>query len=397
MNMDDTRRSLNAYADAFFEASLGISFQTLLSPIAGSCATGRCVKAAGVHRAIQEARREDDPSLPMGEWERPLKQADWALVCKISSDNLAHQVKDLQIAAWLAEGLTRQHATQGLSAGVMLLGGLLERYGSELLPVESDSHATHKANIVRSAGALMAKALKHAPIFGGDAELALSWADKERADALAQLSDDEREAEAGPTQRHVHDTLKSTPSERLGQLEEDLGASLDALQLLEHQVDRVFSAATRPGFGQLKAVAQSMLGYIHSELLKRGWRAPSRSSAATTTAVESVDMYGALARGTPSSGDIGTGGPTAAQVAAMTSSTADPLLMRQQAYAMLQQAADMLAQIDPHSPTPYLVQRAVEWGKLNTADLYRELFIEMGGQINVFELLGIQTPDQGSE
>jgi hypothetical protein len=38
---------------------------------------------------------------------------------------------------------------------------------------------------------------------------------------------------------------------------------------------------------------------------------------------------------------------------------------------------------------PYVVQRAIAWGSLNTAELYMELFVRTGGQINIFELLGI--------
>ena len=48
-----------------------------------------------------------------------------------------------------------------------------------------------------------------------------------------------------------------------------------------------------------------------------------------------------------------------------------------------------LIRIDPHSPVPYLLRRAVAWGRLNTAELYQQLFIENNGQINLFELLGI--------
>lgn len=43
---------------------------------------------------------------------------------------------------------------------------------------------------------------------------------------------------------------------------------------------------------------------------------------------------------------------------------------------------------------PYLIRRAVEWGALNTAQLYHELFIEGRGQLNVFQLLGLEMPHE---
>lgn len=55
---------------------------------------------------------------------------------------------------------------------------------------------------------------------------------------------------------------------------------------------------------------------------------------------------------------------------------------------MLAQIGDYLMQVEPHSPVPYLIRRAVAWGGLNAAELYREVFQKGGGRIEIFELLG---------
>ncbi|WP_258898281.1 hypothetical protein [Burkholderia glumae] len=47
---------------------------------------------------------------------------------------------------------------------------------------------------------------------------------------------------------------------------------------------------------------------------------------------------------------------------------------------------------EPHSPVPYLVRRATLWGRMNTAELYQELFLRLGGQLNIFEMVGIENP-----
>jgi type VI secretion system protein ImpA len=44
-------------------------------------------------------------------------------------------------------------------------------------------------------------------------------------------------------------------------------------------------------------------------------------------------------------------------------------------------------QVEPHSPVPYLIRRAVAWGQLNAAELYQEVFQKSGGRIDVFDLL----------
>jgi type VI secretion system protein ImpA len=49
---------------------------------------------------------------------------------------------------------------------------------------------------------------------------------------------------------------------------------------------------------------------------------------------------------------------------------------RDEVYAQLTQAAATLAQLEPHSPIPYLVRRAVELGKLPFPQLVQQLVRE---------------------
>jgi predicted component of type VI protein secretion system len=46
---------------------------------------------------------------------------------------------------------------------------------------------------------------------------------------------------------------------------------------------------------------------------------------------------------------------------------------RQEVYDQLAAAAELLMQIEPHSPIPYLIRRAVQLGKLPFPQLIREL------------------------
>ena len=71
-----------------------------------------------------------------------------------------------------------------------------------------------------------------------------------------------------------------------------------------------------------------------------------------------------------------------------------PVQDRAAAYMRLNEAADFLMYVEPHSPVPYLIRKAIEWGGLNTAELYEQLFIQQQGQLNIFDLLGIN-PNQG--
>lgn len=66
---------------------------------------------------------------------------------------------------------------------------------------------------------------------------------------------------------------------------------------------------------------------------------------------------------------------------------------RDQAYQMLAVAADYLMRTEPHSPTPYLVMRAVSWGRMSLSQLLAH-FVKESADINsVMQLLAIN-PDE---
>jgi len=87
--------------------------------------------------ALRQSRVEDDPSLPMREWERPLQKADWNGVANDCAAMLGKS-KDLQLAAWLCDAWVRQHQIEGLNAGADVLIGMVERHWDGLHPLIED-------------------------------------------------------------------------------------------------------------------------------------------------------------------------------------------------------------------------------------------------------------------
>jgi type VI secretion system protein ImpA len=52
------------------------------------------------------------------------------------------------------------------------------------------------------------------------------------------------------------------------------------------------------------------------------------------------------------------------------------MVTREDVYARLAEAADLLQQMEPHSPVPYLIRRAIEWGNLPFPQLMKALIRE---------------------
>ena len=67
---------------------------------------------------------------------------------------------------------------------------------------------------------------------------------------------------------------------------------------------------------------------------------------------------------------------------------------RAEAYRMLLSAANYLREIEPHSPTPFLVMKAVSWGDKSLDDLLRQFVSEGLNLEALFTVLGIEPPDE---
>ena len=61
-------------------------------------------------------------------------------------------------------------------------------------------------------------------------------------------------------------------------------------------------------------------------------------------------------------------------------SASGPITGREEAYRRLVEAARYLKRVEPHSPTPYLVMKAVSWGDKTLEELLKE-FVHQGFNI----------------
>ena len=71
-----------------------------------------------------------------------------------------------------------------------------------------------------------------------------------------------------------------------------------------------------------------------------------------------------------------------------------PIRSRSEAYRRLAEAADYLLRTEPHSPTPYLVRRAVAWGGMSLGELLQELVQGEGDLRAIYTLLGMRERPQ---
>ena len=68
---------------------------------------------------------------------------------------------------------------------------------------------------------------------------------------------------------------------------------------------------------------------------------------------------------------------------------AGPIGSRDDAFRRLREAADYLRRTEPHSPVPYLVDRAVSWGEMPFRDVLKDVLRDDKAFKNILETLGM--------
>jgi type VI secretion system protein ImpA len=351
------------------------SLEPLLAPISPEAPSGRDLRYEGLYDRIREARREDDASLPQGIWKAPLKRADWAEVSALCEQALAHESKDLQLAAWLLEAWLAGHGFRGLELGLRLMTGLVQRYWDTAWPALGEGDTEARLSPLVWLDEKVSLALKQVPLVRPEVPETPVWrlADWERAaflDKHPSGTEEAGEAE-GVTRAGLLAAASLTPQPFFDALAGELTGVSQAALALERELDARLgreAAALR----QLKTI----LGDIqHLVASLRGTPAPPGPVEPVLRDESSTEA--------PSPSEAGAAEPARSPYA---------IRGRADAYRMLAEAADYLLRTEPHSPVPYLVKRAVSWGELPLARVMQELVRTPEELSAIYALLGIREP-----
>ncbi len=331
-----------------------LKFEELTAPIPGDEPAGETVPFSARQR-LEEYRKEvnpadfaeDDPLRPS----EP-KYANWPGIVELAKEALGGTSKDMLVAARLTEALTKQHGFAGVRDGLHLLRLLVEQAWDRVHPVIEDGDIEVRAGAFNwldepDRGARFPNTLRTVPLVELDGA-GYGWHHWK----LLQ------EGRGSLTAEVFERAIQATPREECQRRTEDLGEALNEVQLLTGALNEKMNTLAPGMLGVQKALTECQT--LAQQILQRKGPPPEEGGdeapAEEGGAAESAGEEGAAEA-------PGVRGKAAAR----------PMRTRADVYRQLAEAAALLQQIEPHSPIPYLIQRAVALGALPFPRLMREL------------------------
>jgi type VI secretion system ImpA family protein len=354
----------------------------LLSPISLTEPAGTSLRYDPIYDRIRELRREDDATLPQGVWKSDQKRADWKTVESLCVETIETRSKDLQVSAWLLEAWLHLHGFAGAAEGLRVMLAMCESFWDGLYPLLEGGDSEFRIAPIVWLNRKLPPDLKQVPLTAPEADGApvCTLADWETACQLESLQN--RQGQQTPnndrdmTLGRFQQSAMLTPTTFLaGKLEEVralLHASADLQALLDSKL-----GAEAPGLLAVRNAGEGAATLLESLLRDRGALRPVEGSGVD----QEIFQYHYPEQEMTDPTDPGN--TTSIQT-------------RAEAYRMLAEAADFLIRTEPHSPTPYLVRRAILWGSMTLEELLPELVRNQSELSDIYRLLNVRLREDGN-
>jgi type VI secretion system protein ImpA len=333
----------------------------LTKPIPGDNPAGPPVPYE-IKEKLEEMRREEtvDPDAPQRS-EAP-KKADWSGIRRLAMDILANRSKDLLVAARLTEAMVKTVGFGGLRDGLQLFRELVDNCWDRLNPSIEDGDMEVRAAPfnwldVADRGARFPTSVRMVPIIfykDKDQFLRLGWLDWKAT----------QEGRGAVPKDIMEKAIEATTPEASQNALDDLNQCLEHLTKLTTSLSQRMGSVA-PGMTGLRPAIEETR-FLVAEIVRRKippGSVPEPNGSQTT----------------PQPGP----GPAP-----------QPSGSRVDVYRQLANAAARLKLLEPHSPIPYLIERAVELGRLSFPELIKALVRDANVLNELNREFGLKQPEE---
>ncbi len=334
----------------------------------------RVKDARAMARRAERANDVDNDGAP------PLQE--WGDVVDLSGEILSLEGKDLEVMAWMIEGMVRIDGYSGLYTALKVAEGLVATFWEGIHPLpDEDGNEARLApfiglNGVDGQGTLI-QPLRKLPITAGDPAYAF-W-QYEQANDIVHIADqakrDARLAAGGLTLDAFTASVQATQASFYSNLVAELEACLEALNALSE----AFSAHVgrdAPPAGTIRGVLTGVLDAVRVFAADKLAQAAQQSEMHTSQS-EAPAEEGGTAGAAPSGGTAAFGAPS----------------NREDALRQILRIAAYFREHEPHSPISYTLEEIVRRGRMPLGQLLDELIIDHDARRYFYIASGLKAPE----
>jgi type VI secretion system protein ImpA len=359
----------------------------LTAPISTENPCGAWLRYNVTYDEVRDARREDDAGLPQGVWASELKRANWATVEKLCAEALTERTKDLQLAAWLMEAWIQLDSFAGAARGFELMRRLCSTFWDGMYPALDSDLAPRLAPIQwvneKLSQRIRLVRLTQPAMEGMPAYSLADW-------DVAMRNPGGTAGTNGVSIARFEQSVKLTGYPWFFAMQQQVNDTALNLTALDDLIDER-AGNQSSGLNKFRDELLSVARLVEAIVADAPSQVPDHLPDQALALDRPVESPGA--EGTPSVGlspELALNAPSIAQAPGMRIRT------RSEAYSLLEEIALFLHQNDPHSPTPYLISRAVAWGNMHFDELLPELVGDAPKLSELLKLLNIPAPFRNS-
>jgi len=344
-----------------------IDIESLLLPIDQNQRVGQDCRqnASEIYQKIKALRtkvRTLERNLAISEEDNAQILPIWKEIAKLCETILQTQSKDLEVAAWLLEALTRLHGFLGLTEGFNLITQLISQFWPALYPNEDDEGIQSKLSSIIGLNGVGAPGALITPIYCipliEQAELIISAWHYQQAISKGQSN------QSTMTMSAIEAAGKAKGREYLTQLYQQISLSLqsyDALcQLLKEKLqgeEAPPSSHIRNGLLFCQEAISHLLSKIEPEKVDETKEQIKNEIVNSKTLANNI------------------------------------LETREMAFEKLAEIADYFQTHEPCSPVAYLLQQAIRWRDITLPELLAEIIEDPQSLKNSCQMIGLRSPE----
>ncbi|WGL59203.1 type VI secretion system ImpA family N-terminal domain-containing protein [Pigmentibacter sp. JX0631] len=352
----------------------------LMAPISSALPCGEYLKRNSALIQIKELRtkliQENDEN--QGIWvKKQTGSSNWGEIVTLSLDLLLNQTKDLNLVTYLLEAQFKIEGFVGLAKILSLFVQYCNVYWDDINPPIQDQNFELRAASF--------KALRNITLLGIKSysfqiqneqnleNITWSWFE-------SQLSVGKNEGIQAKNKIIQIFQQKSDTEVKL--INMALESILKNIEILENEFIPllVLDEDDHVTFEDLSNLIQEIYSILNPIYLERLNSFENKNEKKSSSIIQEVNEINTI------NGEFG-----------MTFLNSNSVNTIQEAYNAIEKANEFLLKNDPHSPSPYLIRRALEWRKKSLYSVLLELFSSTTKPQEIFSLLGLSHLDKSKK